>query len=938
MAKWTLLAIMLMTCGCCFAQEEVKGGEWSLEIGKAYPGALRYGGEVLFKASSLSSFVPDYSRTRFTIGEAKVEVAERKAIWKKAMEGQEATITAEVAPEKVRLGLDTTITAAGPTEWAVDIVPEAVRATEGHVSAQVNGRTKVLDLVAGFDALNGVRELRFEQPARSVVVRCSSASLQDRRARGQGLFLVMSIGSDGTKAVTEQRFIEIEVIPAKPEEIAARKAFLAQSEVVRRDVPVPNGGFEEGLKIWSDNPRATVDKEIKHDGAQSARVTIPVDQTDRTGIYLTQQVPIIEGLSYQLEGWVKTQGVKAAVLGGMSATGADLIIEFADKQGNWMASGDYAGGTFGDKDWRRVVGKSVQAPIGAGYAVIFLSMRATGTAWFDDIKLTESKHHVVLQSPGNEQKVADNSPTFAWQFTFHNPATLELSQDPAFPAQGTVKVEKLEGSPYSLNRTIAPGKWYWRVSVPERQAVSPVWNFEQTAPLTQDCTEPTIERDHAYLKSARQKATVRFADNVGVKDVTVLLDGQNVTKQAAIGKDKLEIVPAGGWKVGLNKLNVTVKDAAGNAATRQIYITRALNLPLKEWLPNGGMRIDGKLKFPLGMYGVRTQDLPEMAAAGYDFVHNYTWDGNGTNETAIEYMDACQKLGLQAFIGFDRSRLQAMDEEFVAERVGALMGHPGLLAWYLFDEPDLPHQYVSPDQLRALYRLIKTLDPSHPVIVTVAQTNLMPLYNGSYDVYWSMDYQTPKANVKNFEGHRAALAPGVPIMSIVHSYDGNQSKTKRGGAPPDLVNYQPDAKMMRACAFMAIAHNSSGLAWWWWGQGSDAFVTVADVPAAWAGLKATLKQIKLLEPVLTAQVTPRMWVEKTGEDREVHLWEKTVGGRTVIIAVNRDPEACEVTIASPELAKAKTVREMFESRDVATKDGKIIEKLEGLGVRVYEVK
>jgi len=211
---------------------------------------------------------------------------------------------------------------------------------------------------------------------------------------------------------------------------------------------------------------------------------------------------------------------------------------------------------------------------------------------------------------------------------------------------------------------------------------------------------------------------------------------------------------------------------------------------------------------------VRTEAITAMAKAGYDYVHNYTWDGPGTNASALEYLDACQKLGLQAFIGFDRSKLLAWDEPFVAERVGALSRHPALLAWYLFDEPDLPHQYVPPDQLRALYRLIHDLDPMHPVIVTVAQTNFMPLYHDSYDVYWSMDYGTPGDNARNFDGHRAALKPGTPIMSIVHSYDGKQEGTIKGG---DVGKFQPGPQQLRACAFMAIESKRSGLACWWWG-------------------------------------------------------------------------------------------------------------------------
>jgi hypothetical protein len=302
---------------------------------------------------------------------------------------------------------------------------------------------------------------------------------------------------------------------------------------------------------------------------------------------------------------------------------------------------------------------------------------------------------------------------------------------------------------------------------------------------------------------------------------------------------------------------------------------------------------------------------------------------------------------LQAFIGFDRQKLQAEDEGSVAERVGALGRHPALLAWYLFDEPDLPHQYVPPDQLRRLYQLIRTLDPMHPVIVTVAQGNMMPLYHGSYDVYWSMDYSTPGSNAANFETHRKALRPEVPIMSIVHSYDGHQPGPNRGGVPE---KFEPGPVMLRACAFMAVAHNSSGLCWWWWGQGGDTYMTVAHVPQAWDALKETIRQIRALRPVLEAPQPVRMWIEKPAEGTEVHLWEKTLPAspgrrdgakapdRTVIIAVNRDKRPCEVSFTSPAFTGQAQASVLFENREVALAAGQLRDRFEPWAVHVYEVK
>ena len=133
-----------------------------------------------------------------------------------------------------------------------------------------------------------------------------------------------------------------------------------------RDIVVPNGDFEAGLATWSSNPRAAVDTDVRHGGKQSARITIPADQTDSTGIYLVQNVPIIGGRLYSVAGFVKSQDVKAVSLGDMSPTGATVILEWADKDGKWLASGDYANGLYGTTDWQKADDQADARPEGRG--------------------------------------------------------------------------------------------------------------------------------------------------------------------------------------------------------------------------------------------------------------------------------------------------------------------------------------------------------------------------------------------------------------------------------------------------------------------------------------------------------------------------------------------------------------------------------------------
>lgn len=906
---------------------------WRVVAGPMGAEAIEYEGTVLARHLRLGGYAPEWKGGRFDMSGAAISKQEALVAWKKAAPGnQEATIEVELQANKCVISCETTVTQAGPSELSLELEPEALACAKDYMHVIVDGKRQGLELAGPFSTLNLVKEIRFELIERTILIHCEGFAIQDRRARGQGLFLVAVLPSSGKEPVTHRKTIEIIVEPAAPETIPARRAYLSQREYTRRELPLKNGDFEAGLENWSSNPRAAIETQIKHSGAQSARITIPETQEDATGIYLVQNVPAQEGKLYQVTAYVRADNVKAKTLGDRPPAGVTVIVEFADKQGHWLAPGSYAEAVYGTQDWKQISTEAVRAPVGTGFAIIFLAVRATGTGYFDDVKIYEITQHVVLESPGNQTTFADNTPRFVWSIKAPGPRILELAPSADFPAAKTLRFAAIQENTFTLEKPLPPGRWFWRLTVPQAAAVSAVWQFQQTAPETADCTEPVIAPDHAFVSQPNQRVTIGVSDNVGVTKFALTLDGKDVTKQGRLTRHQIIFEPAQPWARGLHRLRVEAWDAAGNRAERVIYLTHATGLVEKKWLPQGGIAFNGRPRFLLGMYGVRIEDMEEIARGGFDFVHNYTWDGPGTNETALEYLDACQKQGLQAFIGFYRAALQANDLDFVAERIGALIHHPALLAWYLFDEPDLPHQFVPPSQLRNLYQFIKKLDPTRPVIVTVAQHNMMPEYHDSYDVYWSMDYSTPASNVKNFEYHRSQLKPGVPLMSILHCFDGKQR-----GQDADPNKFWPDAATMHAAAFMAIAHNSSGLCWWWWGQGSNIYLTVAHVPWAWEALKKTVAQIRALRPVLESQAPSRMWIEIPAEGQEVHCWEKKLPDRAVIIAVNRDPQPCRATIKSP-LLKAGPVHVLFESRTITAQAGSLSDDFASLGVHVYEIR
>lgn len=937
----TLSLVIIAACPAVTDEATLSVGPWTAEVRDGDLRSLTWNGQPLALGATVRGYLPGWEGTRFTVRGGELNLTEDAiAVTARDPGNQEVAVNLTLTPERARYELRTTIHAAGPTEFGMTFDPTALSAERQFFLWTEREQLRTLALDDQFETLSPVRELRFMQEERTVIVRCNGFQLQDRRDRGGGLLLVSVIGSSGDGPTEAERWIEIEVEAAPEEEIAGRRQLLTQVATEIAEIEVHNGGFEaeEPLSAWSRSPLARVDREIARSGEASARLDVERPIEEGESIYLIQQVPLQAGLRYRAEAWIRGEDVRPAVHRGMPPAGATIIIEFADQEGRWMSAGSYAAAKYGTFDWERLNTDAAVAPPGAGYAVIYLALRGLGTAWFDDVRLEEVRHNVVLLDPIATAPVHDNTPRLRWHYEQQGLARMELSRDPTFPADATRVFEDLMASELTVTEPIEPGSWHWRVSVPEYAAISATWSFEQTAGLDEDTTEPQIAREHGWLDGPTAPVRVSYSDNVGVEEVRMVVNGHDVSEQTEAGAQEAVYRPREAWSEGLQIVEVQVADAAGNSAEETLFFTHGAPPQRITWLEHEGLQIGEQRRFLLGMYGVNLEQMAEMAEAGFDYVHSYRWDGSGDLQSALEYLDAAQEHGLMVFLGLDRRRLMAQDERFVAERVAALMRHPALLAWYLFDEPDLQHQYVSPQWLQRYYELIRALDPFRPVVVTCAGDAAVPRYRDAMDVHWTQVYSDTARVAARMQRHREALHPGTPVAAILHCYDRVLSQAKQAGEQVRIEEFQPDGRMMRANAYMALAHRSSGLLWWWWGYGPDGprWVTVAEAPEAWASLRETVAEIRSLEPVLVADGEVTTQVIEAAEGVEVHLWEKRLADRVVTIAVNRDAEEVEVAWTPATPPADGIAREIFEEREVRLREGQIMESFEARGVRVYE--
>lgn len=550
------------------------------------------------------------------------------------------------------------------------------------------------------------------------------------------------------------------------------------------------------------------------------------------------------------------------------------FLEYQDEAGSYL-TGSYGGDqlepeirTYTDRAY--LPARVAQVRVGLGQKnQDFHAVRS--------LKVWHERPTIELVEPLPGANVPDSTPRFAWRSAADR-LTVEVAAEPDFTQAAAVAVENTRLLEWPS--PLAPGVWHWRVRNADG-VVSEARSFTQTATLDQDRQSPKIRVESTFLPQTDSGLPVTLAageDSTGMHiEATVNALAANVEPTEA----GWLVRPVKGWSQGLNRVIVRAVDPAGNAAEARAYVTHASPAPPRvEWTRHHGVRIDGEPFFPIAMYMVRETELPLARAAGYNLVQHYGADNELDSEKTRAWLQSAQANDLRAFVALNRARLQAGDLDFVAERVGALLAEPALLAWYLFDEPELVRYGLRPHALARVKHLISALDPFHPVLLTCYHEHYLDEYADCYDVFLTQAYHPDPAKVWNeAKTTRAALAVVDRAGAVI------------------VNNYLPTQplEVVRAGMHLAAMTQSGVIAWGWWddyriGQlvkAKTAFAErFAELPdaerkaALAAEAKTLAEEIAALAPLFTAPGDPEV-LEADG----VLVWTKTIppGGAQILL-------------------------------------------------------
>lgn len=901
------MAVSLALCATTVGAASYRVADWELSDDAGI--SLAYKGRKILSDVCTGFWTPHYKQMLMAFGVAKARQEGDAFVFAKSSPHQSIELRVELSATKARLALTSDFhRVGGPFEYCFTFPFASLAVAEGAPNMRLDGVPVELQGEDRFSSRNG-RRLSFELPeARlsfATVASPNPFALQDMRRQGRGnarFVMADTPESPGRMAFVHEWTVDETFAPAVVE---YRRKQLAKALVQISALPLENCGFESGDKCWYRPSNARVDADVVHSGKASMNIAIADPKRDH-GVYVTRQVPVVGGAEYRLSAFVKSEDVREAVIDGRHSTGAALIIEWCNKDGRWMQGGDYSRGLYGTNDWTQLRTGWVTAPEDAGFATVFLALRATGRAWFDDVIVERRLAAVDKREPVDGASVANNTPRFSWVLRAGiRRYTVELSRDPSFPEGQSRSYDAGGLSEFQLAEPLEPGTWYWRVNGMGAKD-STFHSFVQTVPADRDCLPPMLKTEAARVTSSGEGFGVVVRDKDAAARPVVTFEGVTARFVKALDGGCLVYrfdAPAQGWKPGLTRSEIVCTDSAGNRGARRFWLLNAPK-PANDAViaADGNFAVAGKRFFPLGIYEVAPKYMRGVREAGFDVVHTYRWEGDQNDVACAKYLDACWKTdGLRAFIGFDRSALVRGDFEHVARRVGAIGAHPGLFCWYLFDEPEIKSQFVSPDQLTAYANLIRKLDPYHAVVMST-WNKTMNEYRGSWDTHWTQAYGDPAGVIRELATQRGYLKDcPSPITLLVNSNDGALGSLRRKGITPDPEKYSKSYDYLRACAFLGIVKSCNGVWWWWYAPDTHEYFTVAQAPKAWANLVKIVKEIVSLRSVIDAE-GPILAGTAVAGKAKVEWWKKTVNARQTFIAVNTAKEPVTVAIEGETLA------------------------------------
>ena len=258
----------------------------------------------------------------------------------------------------------------------------------------------------------------------------------------------------------------------------------------------------------------------------------------------------------------------------------------------------------------------------------------------------------------------------------------------------------------------------------------------------------------------------------------------------------------------------------------------------------------------------------------------------------------------------------------LTEEILAFRDHPALLAWYISDEPT--GNKTAPEDILDSYRLIKALDPYHPVSIVFMNPKRAAEYGGVMDLVMADPYPVPNRSVEEVgriaAGLNRAYTFQKPVWIVPQAFGGNEWWQR-----------EPTRQEIRVMTYLALINGATGIQYFI-RHGRNAF---PKSTAAWAEAGALAREAAEVTPFLFS-TDPFPALRSRPRGIQAGIW--TLGPDTLILAVNTRNVPDTMQLEGDNFPRASRAEVLFENREVSVDKGVLLDMIDAFGTRAYLLK
>ncbi len=414
-------------------------------------------------------------------------------------------------------------------------------------------------------------------------------------------------------------------------------------------------------------------------------------------------------------------------------------------------------------------------------------------------------------------------------------------------------------------------------------------------------------------------------DDIPLRAIVELRRGDEVLDQAIVhlfGREARGAFAANALAKGHYTITARVAEDVGAEPLEVECVKIApADREIKIDLFNQVLLVNGEPFFPVGLYWLRVETLGPMRRLHFNS-GDYFYKLQG--EEVAELMDAAAEQGMQILLELSEFARQQPEPDFQAIKatVERYRHHAALLAWYLVDEPD--ETSMKPEAARAIYQLIRELDPYHPVYLVNNRPHTYTAYSEASDVLAVDVYPIPRypiTRVRDYVRQAQWASLGrKPVWLVAQAFGGVEHWPRA-----------PTAVELRNMVYQGLVQGVGGVFFYRHCQEDERHIQPVDL---WREVQTLARELAQLAPVL---VQPSYDAEPRQVGRGIEAVVKAYEDTIYVFAVNVDnqPRRFEMRMAGlPPVNQAEIV---YGLADPVLGSGRLLAELEPLGTAVYRL-